>query len=182
VIVSSDDRERDALIAEHLFGWRRMHNPAMLDQPSIQGFKGWVLIKPGDPHPDRWETAPDGLERAGVFWMYMEHRIPKYSQDVNRVWEMIEAIIPSETPIRSTDGTVEARMIVPPVPPERQHAVVIRGGSGELFLDWHVDIRTRDGRRSICGSAGASLPRAVATAMATLIGVELWKNGKRTDR
>jgi hypothetical protein len=175
--VASDDRERDAEIAEHLFGWQRTYNAGRTGQ----GRRGWLLLGPDDPRPEWWVPASPDVERSEQFWFYMDGRIPKYSTDHAQIWPLVARIVPEEQAIRSKDATVIASMIVPPVPPERQHAVVIRAGSGELFLDWHVDIRTRDDRRSICGAAGNSLPRVVATAIKTLIEVEKWVVGRRTD-
>jgi hypothetical protein len=171
--MSSDDRERDAEIAEHVLGWERTYN----GHPDVRP-QGWLLLAPADRKPDWWEPVPYGTDRSKDFWLYMDYRIPKYSADPALIWQLITRIVPQERPLRAPDS---GSMIVHPIPPERWHTVHIWTGTSTIFMDWNIEIRDLDSARALVGASGPNLPQVVARAIHDLIRVEQWVGGTRQD-
>lgn len=169
----NDDRERDAKIAEHLFGWQRVTSYLTPNHPL-----GYLLLAPDAERPDEYRPSPSDAVRPPDFWYLMDSRIPHYSTDVGLTWRMLARIVPRERPFPSPDT---GSMIVHPITPERWHSVSLSTGSSTVFMDWHLTIRTLDEARAIVGGVGPNLPRIVAESISRLIDQERWVGGRRTD-
>src|SRR5262245_6604790 len=88
------DRERDARLAEHVMGWRRV----MLgdqEQAKRADYAGYRLVPPGQPFPDPWVLAEEGTPRHRDFWdNQWPQPIPSYSTDAAAAMTLIDRITP----------------------------------------------------------------------------------------
>jgi hypothetical protein len=164
--MGDNDRERDVLIAERLFGWRRIVTTNL-----ALHCDGYILARPEQEIGGWWQPAEDGEPRATMFWTYMENAIPRYGADHFAALPALERVLP-----QSHDG----RLVVP-IPMGRKHRVRMAYDSAPDFASdvplWRVDFQTLAGR-GVCGAAAPTLAWAIAAALEKLIGVESWQGGE----